>query len=81
MDLPNAPIPMALFSCSNEDCERERSYPANELYWHDRDQAWFCEECLGFLDDDGEDNRLTLEEFIKLTDPSISDLLKGESTE
>lgn len=62
-------VPQALFSCSNEYCRPEVSYPADMLYWFDAEKRWVCEMCWDDLpaptDDDGKLTRgITLAEYI-----------------
>ena len=37
------PIPQALYPC--EYCADEYSWPADDLYWSEIDQAWVCDAC------------------------------------
>lgn len=38
-------LPTALFSCSNDYCREEVSYPAADLFWNIDEKRWICDNC------------------------------------
>lgn len=62
-------IPQALFSCSQYLCAEEFSYPAEDLYWFDKEKRWVCANCFYSIpepeDENGKPTRgITLAEHI-----------------
>lgn len=66
MTLPpkSTPIPHCLYSCAEDSCAEERTWPASDLYWVPDLQGWYCELCLDDMDERHE-TTCTLDEFLK----------------
>lgn len=78
--------PHALFSCSNKYCQVECSYPADMLYWYEREKRWVCENCWDDLDyeNEGEDRPqmgMTLEAYIVQNRLMAAEILHNGGTQ
>jgi hypothetical protein len=67
------PIPACLYSCSNDGCAEERTWPASDLYWVPAWHGWFCDYCIderGTGDDGNETIEIgvTLAQWLKSLD-------------
>ena len=45
-----AVVPTAYFACAVDDCAREVTYPASEIFWSQQENAWMCDNCLSYAD-------------------------------
>ena len=61
----NTPIPQSLYSCADDACAEERSWPAEDLYWIPGWGGWYCPLCV---EDSSETPGVSLAVFLKRTD-------------
>jgi hypothetical protein len=76
------PIPEALFSCSNQDCAEETTYPADMLNWYEEECRWVCDNCwdeLPVLNEecDMPEKGETLENYLNSCCIQRDEILKG----
>ena len=64
-------LPQRLYSCNDQYCEAEVSYPAEDLTWYPGcpcfESGWYCYNCIdgGCTCDPSIDREETLEEFLE----------------
>lgn len=63
-------IPAVLYSCANESCAEERSWPARDLRWMPAEEGWYCDLCIDdlhaeLLDGDELEVGISLAEWLK----------------
>ena len=59
------PLPVPNYCCDNGDCCAEVTWPAEDLWWSDKLEGWFCDNCWC---EDGEieaDKGISLAEELK----------------
>jgi len=39
------PLPTPYYCCANFDCCVEHTLPAEDLWWSDRKQGYYCDDC------------------------------------
>jgi hypothetical protein len=39
------PLPKPLYCCANEEFGILSTRPAEELWWSDKEQGWYCDNC------------------------------------
>lgn len=62
-------IPTALYPC--KICRSEYSWPADDLFWSEKDQAWICRECWG--EEEHGEHGISLEDEIKAQNANASE--------
>jgi hypothetical protein len=77
------PIPQALFSCSEEGCREETTYPAEMLYWYEQESRWVCFCCWDDLPPLNEECDMpekgeTLENYLVRENVQRDEVLKGK---
>jgi hypothetical protein len=76
------PIPEALFSCSNQYCAEETTYPAEMLYWYEQECRWVCDNCWDDLPPLNEECDMpekgeTLQDYLDRHNVQRAEILKG----
>jgi hypothetical protein len=76
------PIPQALFSCSEEGCREETTYPADMLNWYEQESRWVCDNCWDELpalneECDMPEKGETLENYLNSCCIQRDEILKG----
>ena len=59
------PLPEPLYCCENDECCEEHTWPAEDLWWSDNLQGFFCESCWDCDDYIERDKGISLAEELK----------------
>jgi hypothetical protein len=41
-------LPQPLYCCANEECCTESTRSAEDLWWSDQEQGWYCDDCWDY---------------------------------
>ena len=59
------PLPEPHYCCANEECCIYITRLAKDLWWSDKEQGWFCDDCWNCNEDLEEDKGISLAEELK----------------